>query len=101
LTSNAPEDAEFSNLLDYVRSHRGFDFTGYKRSSLMRRVRRPMQTVEVESFGDYIDYLEVHPNEFQQLFNTLLINVTSIFSRYRRLGHHSPGYSARHSGMQS
>jgi two-component system CheB/CheR fusion protein len=79
LTSNAPEDADFSNLLDYVRSHRGFDFTGYKRSSLIRRVRRRMQMVEVERFGDYIDYLEVHPNEFQQLFNTLLINVTAFF----------------------
>jgi two-component system CheB/CheR fusion protein len=45
----------------------------------MRRVDRRMQTVSINSFADYIDYLEVHPDEFQQLFNTLLINVTSFF----------------------
>ena len=37
-----PEDAatvaEFEALLDYLKHSRGFDFTGYKRSSLMRRV---------------------------------------------------------------
>lgn len=33
----------------------------------------------VASYGDYIDYLEVHPDEFVSLFNTILINVTSFF----------------------
>ena len=31
------------------------------------------------SFGDYLDYLEVHPMEFEELFDTLLINVTEFF----------------------
>ena len=31
------------------------------------------------SFGDYLDYLEVHPDEYEQLFDTLLINVTEFF----------------------
>ena len=29
-------------LLRYMRDSRGFDFTGYKRTSLMRRVRHRM-----------------------------------------------------------
>ena len=45
----------------------------------MRRVTRRMQAVSVTSFSDYTDYLEVHPDEFQHLFNTLLINVTTFF----------------------
>ena len=32
-----------------------------------------------QGFGDYLDYLEVHPDEYEQLFNTLLINVTEFF----------------------
>ena len=41
-----PEDpatlAEFESLLAYLKQSRGFDFTAYKRSSLMRRVgQRP------------------------------------------------------------
>ena len=71
------EDQQFENLLHYLRQNRGFDFMGYKRPSLMRRVRRHMQTVNLDSFVDYLDFLEVHPEEFSQLFNTILINVTA------------------------
>jgi two-component system CheB/CheR fusion protein len=35
-----------------------------------------MQTVGIEEYTDYLDYLEVHPEEFTQLFNTILINLT-------------------------
>lgn len=38
-----------------------------------------MQTVSVERFSDYLDYLDVHPEEFIHLFNTILINVTAFF----------------------
>jgi two-component system CheB/CheR fusion protein len=77
--SDEVKDPQFEDLLDYLKRHRGFDFTGYKRTGLMRRVRRRMQTVEIEDFGAYRDYLEVHPEEFAYLFNTILINVTSFF----------------------
>src|SRR6266545_3433248 len=60
-------------------SRRGFDFTGYKRSSLMRRVDRRMAQVAVAEYSDYLDYLQVHPEEFTGLFNTILINVTGFF----------------------
>ena len=70
---------EFEQLLEYLRQNRGFDFTGYKRPSLMRRVVKRMQSVNVDKFPDYLDYLEVHPEEFTALFNTILINVTSFF----------------------
>ena len=45
-----------------------------------------MQMVKVGSFADYVDYLEVHPEEFALLFNTILINVTSFFRDLDRLG---------------
>src|SRR5215510_10965019 len=70
---------EFETLVEYLRNNRGFDFTGYKRSSLRRRVGKRMQSLRLERYSDYLDYLEVHPEEFTQLFNTILINVTSFF----------------------
>ena len=77
---NAPhKDLDFENLLQYLRINRGFDFTGYKRSTLMRRVTKQMETLNIDSFGNYQDYLEVHPDEFKNLFNTILINVTAFF----------------------
>ena len=72
-------EAEFERLLQFLRQSRGTDLTGYKRPSLMRRVSRRMQTVGIESFARYTDYLEVHPEEFGQLFNVVLINVTAFF----------------------
>jgi two-component system CheB/CheR fusion protein len=74
-----PHDPPFEELLDYLRRNRGFDFTGYKRSTVMRRVGRRLQDLHLATYPDYVDYLEVHPEEFVQLFNTILINVTSFF----------------------
>src|SRR5215218_858220 len=81
-TSSAPppeSDPEWSGLLEYLLTSRGFDFHGYKAASLARRIRKRMESVGVETFAGYQEYLEVHPNEFAALFNTILINVTSFF----------------------
>ena len=74
-----PSDGSFEQLLQYLQQGRGFDFTGYKSPSLKRRIAKRMQFVNIERFADYIDYLEVHPEEFSVLFNTILINVTAFF----------------------
>ncbi|WP_417715139.1 CheR family methyltransferase [Pseudonocardia sulfidoxydans] len=72
-------DPDFEALLHHLKQTRGFDFTGYKRSSLVRRVARRMSQVGVTEYGDYLDYLELHAEEFTALFNTILINVTGFF----------------------
>jgi two-component system CheB/CheR fusion protein len=72
-------DSQFEALLTYLKDARGFDFTGYKRTSLARRVRLRMSQVAVAEFADYIDLLQVNTDEFGALFNTILINVTSFF----------------------
>jgi two-component system CheB/CheR fusion protein len=72
-------DPQFEALLRYLKESRGFDFTGYKRTSLMRRTDRRMLAVDIDSYEAYQDFLEVHPDEFTALFNTILINVTSFF----------------------
>jgi two-component system, chemotaxis family, CheB/CheR fusion protein len=78
-----PEDAdavaELEVLLAYLKLSRGFDFTAYKRTSLMRRVQVRMQALGMNRFAAYLDFLQVDPEEFTRLFNTILINVTSFF----------------------
>lgn len=69
----------FETLLRYLRDSRGFDFTGYKRASLMRRVRYRMDQAGFQSFEAYLDLLQASSDEFAALFNTILINVTSFF----------------------
>jgi two-component system, chemotaxis family, CheB/CheR fusion protein len=75
---NGPDPA-FERLLHYLKDARGFDLTGYKRTSLVRRVRHQMQQIGADSFDYYLDYLQVHQDEVAALFNTILINVTSFF----------------------
>src|SRR4051794_3208210 len=72
-------DPALEALLDFLKRGRGADFTGYKRSSLERRLRRRLEAVGCTSFGDYLDYLEVHPDEYELLYENLLINVTEFF----------------------
>jgi two-component system, chemotaxis family, CheB/CheR fusion protein len=72
-------DEELEELLRFLRDARGFDFTGYKRSSLGRRIRKRMADAQVASYSDYQDRLETNAEEFDALFNTILINVTSVF----------------------
>jgi two-component system, chemotaxis family, CheB/CheR fusion protein len=72
-------DPSFEALLAHLKEARSFDFTGYKRSSLGRRVDRRMAQVGIADYLDYLDYLQVHPDEFTALFNTILINVTGFF----------------------
>src|SRR5688500_8591611 len=69
----------FDALLDFLKRNRGFDFTGYKHASLMRRIDKRMHEVGVDSYSGYRQLLETHPEEFAQLFNTVLINVTTFF----------------------
>jgi two-component system CheB/CheR fusion protein len=74
------DDSErVEDLLQYLKASRGFDFTAYKRASLIRRIEKRLQTVSLLSYHAYQDYLEHHPEEFGQLFNTILINVTNFF----------------------
>ncbi|MEV8017013.1 CheR family methyltransferase [Streptomyces sp. NPDC086554] len=79
---SAPEpdvDQGLEDLLRFIRDARGFDFTGYKRSTLGRRIRKRMDDVGVRDYADYRDLLETDTVEFRTLFNTILINVTSVF----------------------
>lgn len=76
---NATTDESFEALLRYMRDSRGFDFTGYKRTSLMRRVRHRMDQAGYSGFDDYLDVLQASSDEFAALFNTILINVTAFF----------------------
>ena len=72
-------DPKFEQLLAFVRDERGFDYTGYKRPTLMRRFEKRMQTVGAADWEAYRSYLSEHSEEFAELFNTILINVTGFF----------------------
>jgi hypothetical protein len=65
----------FEPLLEYTKINRGFDHR-YKRPSLRRRIAKRMEAVGDETFAEYQERSH-DSSEFVQLFNTILINVTS------------------------
>jgi two-component system CheB/CheR fusion protein len=81
-TGRAPgmdRDEELESLLGFIRDSRGFDFTGYKRASIGRRVRRRANELGFDGLSGYRDVLEADVDEFSTLFNTILINLTGFF----------------------
>jgi two-component system CheB/CheR fusion protein len=73
------EREHLEQVLQYVLQTHGFDFTAYKRPSLVRRILKRMQVLGLDTYEEYFDHLQLHQDEFAQLFNTILINVTSFF----------------------
>ena len=74
-----PQDPDLERLLQYLLENRGFDFSGYKRTTLHRRLAKRMSQVRVADYKAYLEYLQLHQEEFAALFNTILINVTGYF----------------------
>jgi two-component system, chemotaxis family, CheB/CheR fusion protein len=73
------KDITLKELLQELAEQRGFDFRGYKPTTLERRLRRRMFQLNLGSYSDYREYLEKNPKELNELLNTILINVTEFF----------------------
>jgi len=57
----------------------GHDFSGYKRSTLVRRVERRMHVLNIDSASAYLARVQSDAIECDALFRDLLINVTRFF----------------------
>jgi two-component system CheB/CheR fusion protein len=55
------------------------DFSGYKQNTLIRRIQRRMQVLQIEAVPAYAEHLRQEPSEGDALFRELLIGVTQFF----------------------
>ncbi|HYG63142.1 MAG TPA: chemotaxis protein CheB, partial [Thermoanaerobaculia bacterium] len=62
-----------------LRRKTGHDFSRYKRSTLVRRIRRRMHVLGAPSVSSYLERLREGPKEADQLFRDLLIGITHFF----------------------
>ncbi len=72
-------DGTLRKILVLVNRHTGHDFNDYKRSTILRRIRRRMQLHRVQHLGDYLQILQGQEQEVGLLFEDLLITVTEFF----------------------
>jgi two-component system CheB/CheR fusion protein len=78
-TVKATEGGDLEDFLEALQATRSFEFSGYKRATLARRIDKRMTEVGMPNYEAYLDHLQANPREFAELFNTILINVTSFF----------------------
>lgn len=71
--------AALTTICDILQRHTQQDFKHYKNSTLLRRIQRRMQVLRIDSVEGYIDRLAASKDEAHDLYNELLINVTSFF----------------------
>jgi two-component system, chemotaxis family, CheB/CheR fusion protein len=72
-------DGERLQISEILRQAVGHDFSGYKSSTVDRRIRRRMQMRGVASLAGYLELLGSDPLEPSRLFRDLLIGVTQFF----------------------
>ncbi len=84
----SPEDEDvLLDILDTLRRRTGYDFSHYKRSTLLRQVSRRMMVVEADEMPAYVLLLN-DKDEAEALLGNLLISVTRFFrdpEAYQRL----------------
>jgi two-component system CheB/CheR fusion protein len=74
-----PADDSLHKIFLLLRSLTGHDFSGYKQSTISRRVERRMAVHQIERREEYIRYLQQNRAEAEALFHDFLIRVTSFF----------------------
>lgn len=68
-----------SKILTQLRDETDYDFSHYKRSTVLRRIDRRMHVHRVDSLAGYLSTLNNNPEEAHDLFKDLLISVTNFF----------------------
>jgi chemotaxis methyl-accepting protein methylase/signal transduction histidine kinase len=76
---NARFEETLPALLTFLRSRTQYDFRGYSKATLQRRLARRMGVQAIGSVAAYLDFLHARPSELDRLFKDLLIAETSFF----------------------
>ena len=79
-TKAVPEDeVAMREVLTFLRTQTGRDFTYYKRATILRRIARRMQVNGIDDLPNYLTYMRTHPGEAGALLQDLFISVTNFF----------------------
>lgn len=71
--------SQLASILRALHARTGHDFSEYKEKTLVRRLQRRMQVLQVDTPQAYRERLRKHPEELDLLLRELLISVTHFF----------------------
>ena len=73
------EKQKLNSILNVLIEQRGFDFSGYRKSMLERRVQKRVYSTKSKNLDGYLEYMLNHPDELDNLIDVLTINVSCFF----------------------
>ncbi len=76
--ATAPGD-HMGDLFTLLRDATAVDFTHYKQTTLLRRIKRRMVLHKLEKLKDYVSLVRNTPGEIEELYRDILIHVTGFF----------------------
>lgn len=77
--SKHKQEAPIAQLFALLKSSFGVDFSGYKFSTINRRIRRRMALQAIDHLESYVQRVQQEPEELRALFQDLFIGVTEFF----------------------
>lgn len=73
------DSERYKRLLKGVYEHTKVDFSGYKDTTIWRRIQRRMATTGCDELDAYLEYSKDNPIEYDMLCKDILISVTGFF----------------------
>ncbi|MEO5943981.1 MAG: chemotaxis protein CheB, partial [Ferruginibacter sp.] len=79
LLDNEEDEKYFTGIIKLINEHSPLDFSDYKQTTILRRIKRRAVYKNYSSLEKYFDYLKNDPEEVVILAKEFLISVTSFF----------------------
>ncbi|MFD2034273.1 CheR family methyltransferase [Belliella marina] len=73
------DEVQLAKILKLIQQHTPFDFSDYKRPTIIRRIVIRMSKNNVSSLQEYVQFIESDPSEIAILAKEFLISVTKFF----------------------
>lgn len=74
-----PARGNLNRFMAKVHEERGVDLSQYRPRYVERRVAVRLHNLGLNTYTQYANYLDAHPEEYQKLLSALTINVTQFF----------------------
>jgi two-component system CheB/CheR fusion protein len=71
--------SNIDKIIILLREQLGHDFSGYKKSTLHRRIEKRQGLHQIDNMSNYVRFCQENPGELDVLFKELLIGVTNFF----------------------
>ena len=79
LAASISDGENMAGLIEMIHQHLPFDFSDYKQSTILRRIKRRAAYNNFDRLENYLEYTQVSPKEIEALAKDFLISVTAFF----------------------